>query len=108
MTRSLSKTLKLALYAGAVGFGLVAAPPALAAQVQVDISPPAWYIATNRPVYHQGRATYWYRNRWQYREGRNWRSYQDEPRSLRDHRMQRRDDHRYYGRDHRGGYNQRN
>jgi len=107
MTRSLSKTLKLALYAGAVGFGLAVAPPALA-QVQVDVSPPSWYIATNRPVYHEGRATYWYGNRWQYREGRNWRSYRDEPRSLRDHRMQhrgdRRYDERYYGRAHRGGY----
>lgn len=108
MTRTLLKTLKLALCAVITGLGLAAAPPALA-QVEIQISPPAWYVATNRPVYHEGRASYWYRNRWHYREGRNWRSYREEPRALRDRRAQRRDDqrHYYYGRDHRGGYERR-
>ncbi|MBI5070147.1 MAG: hypothetical protein HZB56_18080 [Deltaproteobacteria bacterium] len=102
MTRTLLKTLKLALCTATVGLGLAAAPPAMA-QVEVSITPPAWYVATNRPVYYEGRANYWYGNRWHYREGRNWRSYRDEPRSLRDRRWGR-DHQRYYGRAHRGGY----
>lgn len=103
MTRTIEKMVKLSLCAATLGLGLATASPALA-QVEVSITPPAWYIATNRPVYHEGRATYWYGNRWQYREGRNWRSYREEPRALRERRHARDQRYRYYGRAHQGGY----
>lgn len=110
MTRTLVTMLKGALCAGAVAACLGAAP-AQAAQVEIQIGPPRWYVATTRPVYHEGRASYWYGNRWHYREGRNWRTYREEPPYLRQHRQRRHDDRQadrhYYGRDHDGGFRRR-
>ncbi len=103
MTRTLVQLSKGALLAGAIAGCLASSP----AQAQVEIrfsSPPAWYIATNRPVYYEGRPSYWYGNRWHYREGRAWRQYRDEPRYLRDYRGRHRGDRHYYGRDRHGGY----
>jgi hypothetical protein len=79
---TMSKSLALA---GAVTLGLLAAPAQ--AQIQITISPPAAFIATSRPVYYAGRATYWYGGRWYYREGRSWQAYRDEPRYLRESRV---------------------
>jgi len=102
MTRTLVKLLKGALAAGAVAACLASAPAQ--AQVQVTISPPAWFIATNRPVYYEGHAAYWYGNQWHYRQGRSWQTYREEPRFLRDQRERRPDSRHYYGRDRdRGG-----
>jgi len=108
MTRMLVSLLKGALCAGAISACLVASP-AQAAQVEIQVGPPRWHIATARPVYHEGRATYWYGNRWHYREGRNWRTYREEPSYLRE-RRHRGDDRRYrqyYGRDDGGGFRRR-
>lgn len=103
MTRTIARMLKGALLAGAIA-GCLAASPAQA-QIQVRINtPPAWYIATTRPVYHDGHASYWYGNRWHYREGRSWRQYREEPRYLRDHRRSHRSDRYRYDRDRDGGY----
>jgi hypothetical protein len=37
--------------------------------------PPDAYIATTQPVYVDGRASYWYGNRWVYRDGGRWNHY---------------------------------
>lgn len=101
MTRALVKLLKGALYLGAVVACLASVPAQ--AQVQITIGPPAWYIATNRPVYYEGHASYWYGNQWHYREGRTWHTYRAEPAYLRDQRSHGRDSRHYYGHDNRGG-----
>jgi hypothetical protein len=90
---------------GALAACLASAPAQ--AQVEIRISPPAWFIATNRPVYFEGRPSYWYGNQWHYREGRTWRTYRTEPKFLRDHRGPQRPDRRHYGRDHQGGFGRR-
>jgi hypothetical protein len=106
MNKTLVKMLKGALLLGAISAALAAAPAQ--AQIEIRIGPPAWYIATSRPVYYEGHAAYWYGNRWQYREGNRWHTYRDEPRYLRDRRGGDRSRERHdYGRENRGGYNRR-
>jgi len=104
MTRAFLKLSKGAFYVGAI-VACLAATPAVA-QVRIQISPPSWYIATTRPVYYEGRPSYYYGNQWHYRQGRTWHTYREEPRYLRDHRRGQRHQHdrRQYGRDHEGGY----
>lgn len=101
MTRMLA-TMLAAMLNGLLCLGAIAScllsTPARA-QVRVEIVPPS-FIVTNRPVYHDGRATYWYRNRWYYRDGRDWRYYHDEPAPLREHRRRREPVFQYYGRPH--------
>jgi len=103
MTRAFSKTSKGILLVGAIVSCLAAVPAQ--AQVRIEIGVPAWFIATNRPVYYEGHASYWYGNQWHYRQGRSWHTYREEPRFLRQHRGQRPDGRHYYGRDDRGGRN---
>jgi len=86
----------LLLCAGAVVASCLSAAPATAG-VSISIHPPSVYIATSRPVYYQGRATYWYQGRWHYRNGRNWRTYNAEPRYLRDYRRHSEPERHYYG-----------
>ncbi len=74
------------------------------AQIRIKIFPPSWLIATTKPVYHMGRAAYWYRNRWYYRHGREWRFYKKEPGPLRIYRERRAGSKHFYGRRHGGGY----
>lgn len=50
--------------------------------------PPADYIATMQPVYFEGHASYWYNNRWYYRDGGHWGHYDREPAGLAAHRAQ--------------------
>jgi len=101
MIRSMVKLSKGALYAGVVAACLSATPAQ--AQVEIQIRPPSWFIATSRPVYYDGHASYWYGNQWHYRQGRTWHTYREEPRRLREHRSQRRDHRYYYDQDRRGG-----
>ena len=105
MTRALVTMLKGALCAGLITASLAATPAQ--AQLEVRIFPPAWYIATTRPVYFEGRASYWYGDRWYYREGRHWRTYREEPAFLREHRGRHQPDRHYYGRGHEGGFRRR-
>lgn len=107
MTRAFIQLSKGALCLGAIIACLAAAPAQ--AQVQIRISPPSWFIATNRPVYYEGHPSYYYGNQWHYREGRTWRTYREEPRFLRDHRRgpQPRYQRQQYGRDHQGGFGHR-
>jgi hypothetical protein len=84
MKPTLLSLLKGVACSGALAV-LLGATPALA-QVEIHIGPPAWFIATSRPVYHQGRAAYWYGNHWVYRERGEWHQYRDEPPELREHR----------------------
>jgi hypothetical protein len=53
-----------------------------------DDYPPDGYIATTEPVYFEGRATYWYGDRWYYRDGARWNHYDREPPGLYQRRMQ--------------------
>jgi hypothetical protein len=48
------------------------------AQVQVVYPTPA-YVASYEPVYYNGFAHYWYRDRWFYRDHAAWRWYEHEP-----------------------------
>jgi hypothetical protein len=49
--------------------------------------PPDAYVATTEPFYFDGRASYWYGNRWYYRQGGGWGHYDREPAGLRQQRM---------------------
>jgi hypothetical protein len=44
--------------------------------------PPDAYIATTVPYYYNGYPTYYYGNRWYYRDAGRWRYYQREPEAL--------------------------
>jgi hypothetical protein len=90
MNRSLLTTL-----AGAALVSCLAAAPAHAG-ITIQIRPPAVFIATSRPVYYQGHATYWYGNRWRYRHGQRWQYYNAEPRYLRDYRNRHHEPERHY------------
>jgi len=68
------------------------------AGIRIEIFPPAEYVATVAPVYYEGHAAYWYQSRWYYRDGRSWRTYDDEPRYLREYRGRREPERHYYGR----------
>jgi hypothetical protein len=46
------------------------------------------YIATTDPMYFEGHATYWYGDRWYYRDGGAWRHYDREPPALYERRIQ--------------------
>jgi hypothetical protein len=47
-----------------------------------DNYPPDAFIATAEPVYFDGHASYWYGNRWYYRDGGRWTHYDREPAGL--------------------------
>lgn len=82
MKRVLKKLTKLVLCLGVLATSLIA-DPALA-QIVV-VAPPSYFVATARPVYHGGRAVYWYNGRWVYRQGRHWHTYRTVPVYLRNH-----------------------
>jgi hypothetical protein len=84
--------------AGVLLASCLAAAPARAG-IEIQIFPPAWFIATARPVYYEGHAAYWYGGRWHYRDGREWRTYREEPRYLREYRSHREPERHYYGRE---------
>lgn len=105
MKKFLATMLNGALCAGAVSLALSSAPAR--AQVQVVISPPAWFIATASPVYYEGHASYWYGDRWYYRDGGAWRNYHAEPGYLHDYRGHHESGRQFYGRAHGGGYRRR-
>jgi hypothetical protein len=85
---------------GAVVASCLTSTPARAG-IEIEIFPPAWFIATARPVYYEGHAAYWYGGRWHYREreGRRWRTYDEEPRYLREYRYRREPERHYYERE---------
>lgn len=87
MNRTLLTMSKGVLLSGAITMGLFAAPAQ--AQIEVTIYPSAAFRATTRPVYYENRASYFYQGRWYYRDGGSWRVYRDEPRFLRESRVQR-------------------
>jgi hypothetical protein len=67
-----------------------------------DDYPPDAYIATTDPVYFDGHASYWYGNRWYWRDGGHWNHYDHEPAGLYSVRMHGTPAHRMYE-PHRGG-----
>jgi hypothetical protein len=84
MKRTLARISNLVLGLGVLAASLVAGQ----AQAQVVVfAPPAAFVATAVPVYHEGRPAYWYNGRWIYRHGRVWHAYRTEPAYLRTHRM---------------------
>jgi len=105
MKKTLVTMLNGALCAGALSLALSSTPAG--AQVEVSISPPAWFIATASPVYYDGHASYWYGNRWYYRDGGAWRNYHGEPGYLHDYRGHHEQGRQFYGRAHGGGYRRR-
>jgi hypothetical protein len=102
MIRSIVKGV---LCAGAIAVSLASAPAR--AQVVVEFSPPAAFVATSAPVYYEGHASYWYGNRWYYRDGGAWRYYHNEPAHLRERRAQHEPQRQLYGRAHGGGFHKR-
>ncbi len=100
MTRALVKMLKGALLVGAATLCLVTAP----ARAQIVVNLPDAFIATTPPVYYQGRASYWYGNRWYYRDGRGWGAYDREPAYLHGRREPAR---QFYGHGRGGGARRR-
>jgi hypothetical protein len=96
MNRSL-----LTMLTGAVVVSCLASTP-VRAGVEIRVFPPSWYIATARPVYYEGHASYWYGDRWHYRDRdrRAWRTYREEPRYLREYRRNREPERHYYEREH--------
>jgi hypothetical protein len=85
MTRTLLKLSKLVVCLAMLITSLLAGEAQ--AQVVVVVRPPATFLATARPVRHDGRMAYWYNNRWIYRHGGSWAAYRTEPVFLRNHRM---------------------
>jgi hypothetical protein len=60
------------------------------------------YIASTEPVYFEGHASYWYGNRWYYRDGNRWAHYNREPAALQQRRLQSPPRQRVYGSPSRG------
>jgi hypothetical protein len=82
-TAILSRGFVLVPAAGALAAALLAGAPA-AAQWE---PPPAEFVATTAPAYHEGHAAYWYNGHWFYRDEHGaWNHYEQEPRELADHR----------------------
>ncbi len=77
------------LLSGAILLGAVSTPAEAQPRVEISLFPPVTFRATTRPVYYEGRAAYWYGNRWYYRDGREWRYYREEPEHLRNYRNNR-------------------
>ena len=70
------------------GVGLFA--PRDASAQEVVVYPDAAYVASAEPVYYNGSAHYWYRDRWYYRNGDGWAWYRGgEPAYLHDYRFHR-------------------
>jgi hypothetical protein len=107
MMPTLVKIAKGALCFGVIVACLAVAPAPAQGQIEVRISPPAWFIATAQPVYFEGHAAYWYGDRWYYRDRGAWRYYHDEPEHLRDYRGHHEGGRQFYGRAHGGGFRHR-
>jgi hypothetical protein len=68
--------------------GICLVAPRVASAQEVVIYPDNAYVATAEPVYYNGFAHYWYRDRWYYRNGRSWAWYRGgEPGYLHDYRF---------------------
>jgi hypothetical protein len=68
------------------GMGFLA--PKEASAQEIVVYPDDAYIAAAEPVYYNGFAHYWYRDRWYYRNGRTWAWYGGgEPGYLHDYRF---------------------
>jgi hypothetical protein len=81
-------TLTKALAAVGLVAGIsLGAPAEASAQQVVVVYPDDAYIASAEPVYYNGVAHYWYRDRWYYRTGGQWAWYREgEPRWLHEYR----------------------
>jgi hypothetical protein len=87
MNRPLVTRLGLLTALGvAAGVGLATVP---ASAQEVVVYPDPAYVATADPVYYNGVAHYWYRDRWYYRDGAgHWAWYHGgEPGYLHDYRF---------------------
>jgi hypothetical protein len=100
MTRKIEKLMHGFFAASAIAACLLSAP----SNAQVVIYPPSAFIATTSPVYYEGHASYWYGNRWWYRDGRSWRGYEREPAYLHDYRGTRGVDRHHYERGNERGH----
>jgi|HubBroStandDraft_6_1064221.scaffolds.fasta_scaffold62855_2 hypothetical protein len=92
------KTLMSLAILAAVSFGT--AHEASAQVVEVEVAPPAAYIASVTPEYYENRPVYFYNNSWYYRDHGRWLYYRHEPGYLAGRRA-------YWGGPHggyRGGY----
>jgi hypothetical protein len=90
MNRPLVRLSRVFASLGVVAGLSLIAPLDASAQEVVVTYPGDAYIATAEPVYYNGAAHYWYRDRWYYRDGRNWAWYHGgEPGYLHDYRVRR-------------------
>jgi hypothetical protein len=81
-----------------LGAALVVGCLSVPAGAGIHISIPIEIVATDTPVYYNGYASYWYGDRWYYRNRGVWYEYRTEPRYLRDYREHHRHERRFYGR----------
>ncbi len=74
----------LAVASAACDVGVAAGgyPPGEYPPGYYDDYPPDEFIATTEPVYFDGHASYWYGDRWYYRDGGRWNHYDHEPPAL--------------------------
>jgi hypothetical protein len=94
-----TKSLSRAVIASAVAGAAVAAICFTGTPAEAQYAPPpAEVIATLAPVYHEGRATYWYNGYWHYRDHGAWSYYHEEPAFLRDWRGHHQAYYHHYGR----------
>lgn len=105
MRRTRVTIVKSILCGAAILSCLVALPAS--GQIEIVVRPPFWFVASARPVYFEGRATYWYGNRWYYRDGGSWRYYNNEPTYLRNHRGSDQRNRHHYWRGHGRGPHRR-
>jgi len=81
-------TLRSLVTASALAFVCVTSVSPRSAEAEVVVSfPSAAYLATVEPVYYEDHAAYWYMNRWRYRDGHGWHSYDIEPQFLMNRRL---------------------
>jgi hypothetical protein len=86
MPPSLSTFVKCATL-GALSLTLVGAPGCyVGAYGDPAYYPSDGFVATEDPVYYDGRPTYYYGGLWYYRDGGGWSSYRTEPGYLRQYR----------------------
>ena len=82
----MNKLIKVALLFVIPATISFAKPEVANAQIEVQVYPPAAYIATAQPEYFEGRPAYFYNNYWYYRDHGRWSYYRSEPGYLRDRR----------------------
>lgn len=87
MKRTMTSQPLVVLGASLMGLlTMTTGPRTASAQVVVDVPLPA-FMATVQPVYYENHASYWWHNRWVWRDGGGWHDYGYEPPFLAQRRL---------------------